>query len=303
MIWQRVRIALLASMVAMAAALPVAPGKAFAGSCGPDCGSAAPCPVVAAPAMRTITVTEMVPEQYVTTRTVYRQQRCEEKYTAYRIERVPETRTRTVCVYEKVPCEETRTRTVCVNVPCVEDRTCMEKHWVCKEVTTHKRKCVDKGHYECRVVECGPSFWDRMSSKKCCDPCDSCCKPACPRTKTVRCWVPNKCYIDEPCTKTVKCPEYRCVHKQVTVCKKQTHCETYKVTVCKCVPHQKVETYTCCVEHKVPYECTRTVCKCVPCQEQVTCCRMVKKCVEKQVPVCCEPCEPCGRKWKKSCCN
>ena len=30
MIWQRVRIALLASMVALAAALPVAPGKAAA---------------------------------------------------------------------------------------------------------------------------------------------------------------------------------------------------------------------------------------------------------------------------------
>ena len=45
MIWQRVRIALLASMVALAAALPVAPGKAFAGSCGADCGQAAPCPV------------------------------------------------------------------------------------------------------------------------------------------------------------------------------------------------------------------------------------------------------------------
>ena len=79
MIWQRVRVALLASIVAMAAALPlVNGGKAQAGSCG-SCGSAgsaasstsaAPGTVISGPATRTITVTEMVPENYTTTRTV-----------------------------------------------------------------------------------------------------------------------------------------------------------------------------------------------------------------------------------------
>jgi len=306
MIWQRVRIALLASMVAMAAALPVAPGKVFAGSCGSDCGSAAPGTVVSAPATRTVRVEETVPEQYTTTRTVYRQQRVEEKYTAYRIEHVPVTKTRTVCVYEKVPCQETRTRTVCVKVPCVEERCCTEKHWVCKQVTTCKRKCVDNGHYECKTVECG-SKHHKCGKKSCdsCDPCGTCCE-ACPRTKTVRVWVPNKCWIEEPCTKTVKVCEYRQVKKQVTVCKTERHCENYTVTVCKCVPKQKVETYTCCEEKRIPYEATRCVCKCVPVQEQVTCCRMVKRCVEKQVPACDNCCEqPCerGHKWKKSCCK
>ena len=41
MIWQRVRVALLASMVTMSMALPIArSGKAHAGSCGSDCGAA-----------------------------------------------------------------------------------------------------------------------------------------------------------------------------------------------------------------------------------------------------------------------
>jgi hypothetical protein len=304
MIWQRVRIALLASMVAMAAALPVAPGKAFAESVAPDSGPAAPAPVVSSgPAMRTIRVTECVPENYTTTRTVYRQQRCEEKYTAYRIEHVPETRCRKVTVYDRVPCEETRTRTVCVSVPCVEERCCTEKHWVCKEVTTYKRRCVDNGHWECKCVEC-----NKHKCRKSCDSCNPCGCDTCPQYKTVRVWVPCKQVIEEPCTRTVKCPEYRQVKKQVTVCRKETRCEQYKVTVCKCVPREKEETYTVCVEKRIPFEATRCVCKCVPVQEQVTCCRMVKRCVEKQVPVCEPSCCPepsCGgHKWRKSgCCN
>jgi hypothetical protein len=324
MIWQRVRIALLASVVAMAAALPIArPAKALAGDCG-NCGpavisgqgagtgSTSAAPGTAGPAYRTVTVTEMVPEYYNTTRTVNRTQQVQEKYTAYRIERVPETRTRTVTVYDKVPVEEIRHRTITESVPTIETRTCMEKHKVCKQVTTYKRKCVDNGHWECRTVECGPSLWDRVCSKRnkgCCDdPCNTCCKPV--RTKTVKCWVPCKTWVETPCTKTVKCTEYRPVCKQVKVCKKVCRTESYKCTVIKCVPRQKTETYTCCVEKKIPYEATRTVCKCVPVQEQVRCCRMVKRCVEKQVPVC-DTCDtPCCVKtkkhfslFKKKCCD
>ena len=89
MIWQRVRVALLASIVAVAAALPVARGnKALAGDCG-SCAPAASGTVATKPAMRTITVTEMVPEKYTTTRTVYKQQQVQEKYTSWKIERVP----------------------------------------------------------------------------------------------------------------------------------------------------------------------------------------------------------------------
>src|SRR5262249_55630718 len=203
MYWQRVRVALLASCVAMTAALPVARGEEAAGAghaAPPHAPAAAPC----APAMKTICVEECVPEYYTTTRTVYRTEKVCEKYTAYKCVSVPETRTRTCTVYEKVPTVETRTRTFCVSVPCVEKRVCMEKHWVCKEVTTCKKKCVDQGHWECREVPCGKSLFSGHKKGKggCCDscnPCDTCCE--CPQTKTKKVWVPCKVWIDEPCTK------------------------------------------------------------------------------------------------------
>jgi hypothetical protein len=278
MYWQRLRVAVLASCVALTAALPVARAEEAH-------AAAAPC----APAMKTICVEECVPEHYTTTRTVYRTEKSIEKYTAYKCVSVPETRTRTCTVYEKVPVCETRTRTYCVSVPCVEKRVCMEKHWVCKEVTTCKKKCVDQGHWECREVPCGKSWF---SSKKGGggDSCDSCCEPCC-KTKTKKVWVPCKVWIDEPCTKIEKVCEYRPVEKCVTTCKKETRTENYQVTVYKCVPKCHTETYTVCVQKQVPYEATREVCRCVPHQEQVTCCRMVKRIVQKQVP--CEPCCPC----------
>jgi len=304
MTWQRVRVALLASIVAMTAALPV-----VRAADAPATSTPAPAPDPCAPAMRTICVVECVPEYYTTTRTVYRQEKVIEKYTAYKCETVPETRTRTCTVYEKVPVCETRTRTYCVSVPCTEQRTCMEKFWVCKPVTTCKKKCVDKGHYECREEPCGSSWLSKFGSKKkdCCDPCACSCE--CPKTKTVKVWVPCKVWVEEQCTKMVRVCEYRPVTKCVTTCKKEVRHENYQVTVCKCVPKTKVETYTACVEKKTPYEATREVCKSVPHQETVTCCRMVKRTVEKQVPVCDTCCPtPCcekSKKWKKSksCCD
>ena len=241
-----------------------------------------------------------MPEYYTTTRTVYRTEKVCENYTAYKCVTVPETRTRTCTVYEKVPVCETRTRTYCVSVPCVEQRTCMEKYWVCKPVTTCKRKCVDKGHYECREVQCGPSLKQRMhklcKKNTCCDPCNpcaSCCE--CPKTKTVKVWVPCKVWVEQNCTTMKRVCEYRPVTKCVNTCKKQVRHENYQVTVCKSVPRCKTETYTCCVEKKIPYQATRTVCKCVPHQETVTCCRMVKRVVEKEVPVCDNACSsPCS---------
>lgn len=279
MIWQRVRMAVVACIVAAAASLPYA-------------RAADPC----APAMKTIQVEECVPEYYKTKRTVHKMQQVEEKYTAYKCELVPEKRK--VTVWEKVPVEETRTRCVTVSVPCVEERTCMEKHWVCKEVTTYKKECVDKGHWECREVPCGPSMKDRLFGKKkdCCDPCAD----ACPKTKTVKCWVPCKEWVCKPCTKTVKVCEYRPVTKKVTVCKKEVRHETYKCTVCKCVAREKE-----CIVHvekKTEYQATRKVCKCVPVEEEVTCCKMVKRIVEKQVPACNPCCDPCSKK-KSKCCN
>ena len=320
MTWQRVRVALLASIVAMTATLPVvraADAPAPCNSCAPAACAPAPCapaacaPAPCAPAMKTISVVECVPEYYTTTRTVYRQEKVCEKYTAYKCVSVPETRTRTRTTYEKVPVCETRTRTFCVSVPCTEQRTCMEKFWVCKPVTTCKKKCVDKGHWECREVPCGSSFgsWmGKLCSKKkdCCDPCACCCE--CPKTKTKKVWVPCKVWVEEQCTKMVRVCEHRPVTKCVTTCKKEVRHETYQVTVCKCVPKCHTETYTCCVEKKIPYEATREVCKCVPHQETVTCCRMVKRTVEKQVPACDTCATPCSTKCKKhkkhkSCCD
>ena len=320
MYWQRVRVALLASIVAMTAAHavvraadapPAPPGPAPAP--GPHAVAPAPCGAApCAPATRKICVTECVPEYYTTTRTVYRSEKVCEKYTAYKCVSVPETRTRTCTVYEKVPVCETRTRTFCVSVPCVEQRTCMEKFWVCKPVTTCKRKCVDKGHWECREVPCGPSLKDRFKKcckSSCCDPCACCCP--CPKTKTKKVWVPCKVWVEEQCCKMKRVCEYRPVTKCVNTCKKEVRHETYQVTVCKCVPRCKTETYTVCVEKKIPYEATRWVCKCVPHQEQVTCCRMVKRVVEKEVPVCETCCPPpccntcCPKKCKKcrKCCD
>src|SRR4051794_25123668 len=106
MIWQHVRVALLAGGFVSAAALTAR---------ADDCCAPAPC----APQYRTVCVKEWVPENYQTTRTVYSTECKTETYTAYRCETVPETRTRNVTVYKKVPEIQTQTRKVCVCVPTV----------------------------------------------------------------------------------------------------------------------------------------------------------------------------------------
>src|SRR5205085_2544322 len=112
-------------------------------------------------------------------------------------------------------------------------RVCMEKHWVCKEVTTCKKKCVDQGHWECREVPCGKSFKKKFGKKgDCCDSCNSCSESCC-ETKTKKVWVPCKVWIEQPCTKIERVCEYRPVEKCVNTCKKETRHETYQVTVCK----------------------------------------------------------------------
>jgi len=277
MIWQRVRVALLASMVTMAASFAT---KAQAGHCDSGC---APAPAAACPTS-TVKVWECVPETYTTTRTVYKQVEVEEKYTAFKCVTVPETHVRKVCCYEKVPCEEIRTRTYCVKVPYCAEKVCYEKHWVCKQVTCYKRKCVNNGHWECRQVECKSMF----QKKGCGDCCDSC-----PKYKTKKVWVSCKSWVEEPYCKTVRTCECRPVVKKVTCYKTETRCENVKVCTYKCVPKEREETYTVCVTKKVPYEACRKVCKCVPTEEKVTCTRMVRRCVEKPVSNCVSNCEPC----------
>jgi hypothetical protein len=278
-----------------------------AGACG-DCGSpcggpalAPPC-APAAPAFRTVSVNVWVPETYEATRTVMRTEWVTEKYTAYRCVMVPQTRTQVVTVNRMVPEEREIVRTVCEVVPSVETRTVMKPVVTCKPVTTVVRKCVDMGHWECRLVpDCdhghghhgGGGFLRRLCGRhrheeECCEPCGP------PPMKVVRVWCPNKVWVEQPVTTMARSCEYVPVQVQVTVCRTVARQVPCKVTVCRCVPVQQTVNVTCMVPTQVPYEATRCVPRCVPVVEKVQLCRMVCRTVEKQVPVveCCAP-PPC----------
>jgi hypothetical protein len=293
MIRQQLRVALLAG------------GILAALSCTVRADDAGKAPDPCAPAYRTITVNEWVPEQYQATRTVYKQESHQETYTAYRCESVPETRTRTVTCYTRVPEMRNEVRRVCVKVPCWEERTVCEKHWVTVPETKTIRKCVDRGHYECQEVQCGPSLGERfrgmLSCKKdCCDPCaNSCCEP-CPRTKTVKVWCPNKCWEEQCVTVCKKVCETRQCTKKVCVMKTEWKEECHQVCHYVCKPECKTETYTVCCKKQIPYQATRCVTKCVPVCENYTACRMVCRKVEKQV-ACAPACEPCCNPCNNSC--
>src|SRR5262249_41903610 len=154
-----------------------------------------------------------------TTRTCYKTEQCQEKYTAYKYETVQEKRKR--CVYKTVSEVKEVEKCVCRMVPCTEERTVYDKVWTCKPCTYTVRKCVDQGHWECREVPCGPSCFERLCGafkrgcghgcgsgcggcgngcgngcgSGCGDCCNTCCEP-CPRTKTVRVWCPNKVWCE-----------------------------------------------------------------------------------------------------------
>jgi hypothetical protein len=211
-----------------------------------------------------------------------------------------------------VPEVRTVTRTECVCVPSVEQRTVMTTHVSYKPVTRMCRRCVDRGHYECREVPCGPSFGERLRAlchrhKKCgCESeCNECCAP--PRTKTVKCWVPCKVWEEYPVTTCQRVCESVPVTCNVTVHHYQTRQVPCQVTCMKCVPESHAETYQVCVPHQVAYQATRTVCVCVPHQETYTATRMVARTVARQVPVttcaaspCAESCgqESCGHRCR-----
>lgn len=306
MFWQRVSSALLAgTFVAMtslsaradepkapadaapapapAPAAAPAPAPAPAGDCGNPC----------APAYRTVCVTEWVPERVQCERTVMKYETRQEKYTAFRCECVAEKKMVTRCVTERVPV--TKTVTVCEKVPCCEERTIMQTRTCCKPVCKTVRKCVDKGHYECKCVECKPGFLERMHSHKkkdcCADSCgnSNCCEQqACPKYKTEKVWVPCPVWEEHQVTcmqKVTECVPVKCMVKTCKTVQVQK-----QITVCECRTKQVCEEVTCNVMKKVPYEATRCVKVCVPCKEMVTECRMVKKTVMKQVPCAPAPC-------------
>ncbi|MFO0878709.1 MAG: hypothetical protein U0840_15315 [Gemmataceae bacterium] len=291
---------LINSLLAAFALLAVS-SLAQAACCPPACGCGSAV-VSAAPITRTITVMEMVPEQYETTRTSYKTETVQEAYTAYRTECVPETRTIQKPVTRWVEEWKDVTVTTYKTVPTMETRTVMKKVQVQEQVTTIERKTVRQTHY---VTECVPVR--RLCAKKssCCDPCG--CPTECQefreKTKKVR----EKVCVECPVTKTV-CKTV-CVPETVTVCvNKCVPCTEVKKVCCKkCVTEYVAETCTVNVTKCVPYTATRCVTKCVPVCEKVICTRMVCKPVQKTItecaPTCCEPtcCEPvCCEKAKKS---
>ena len=290
MSWLRVHAAVLSGVV-------LASSAAFVrADCGCAAPASAPCAApAAAPATRTVTVQEWVPEKYQTTRTVYKTECAQENYTAYRTECVAQQQTQQVTVYKSVCETHNEVRTVCRCVPSYEERTVMKQVVTCVPATTYTHRCVDKGHWECRQVECGPTFMERMHKKfhhkDCCE-CQSECE--CPHYRTERVWV--SCKVEEcvPCTHMVR--HVQCVPCTEKVCcfKHVAEQVTVPVTSFKCVPQVVTQTCTVMVPHQVAYQACRTVSHCVPCQETVTCCRMVCHTVEKQV-ACEAPCATtCG---------
>jgi hypothetical protein len=303
MVWRRLQMVLLTSAITAVAALPVKAHHHCGGAADECCAPAANECCAAAPSPCTVKVMEWVPEQYTTTRTAYRVECRQENYTAYRTECVPETRTRTCTFYKMVPEVRTLTRTVCECVPVTEQRTCMETFVTCRPCTKMVSRCVDRGHWECREVPCGPSCWDRIK-KHChwhhhCGCCEECCAPCCPpRTKTVKCWVPCKVWEQVPCTTYERVCESRPVTRQVCTYKTVSRQVPYQVTCCRCVPEQRTESYTVMVSRCVPFQATRTVSVCVPYQQTVTCCRMVCHEVERPAPAC-----GCGGCCETTCCK
>jgi hypothetical protein len=307
MVWQRSVFVIAAGLVAAAAAVPAQAGHH--GCCPTTCCNSSPC-----------CNTEWVSQPYTCTRTCYRTECREETYTAYKCECYPETRTRTCTVWKTVPETRTVTRAVCVCVPTVEERTVMQQCVSYKPVTTTCRRCVDRGHWECRQVPCGCdngcNRGHRLGGwlKRCfhrngccdngCNPCHSgcnsccntCCQPCCQPMKTVRCWVPCPTWEEYPVTCCQRVCECRPVTCKVTVYHTETRQEQCQVTCCKCVPEERTETYQVWCTRKVAYQATRTVAHCVPYQQTVTCCRMVP--VQK---TCATPC--CENNGGNSCCT
>jgi len=320
MLFKRVRLALLVCSLVAVAALTVraddkAPDKKPEAIPAP--AAAAPAPAASSdcgPTYKTVCVTEYVPESYTATRTVYKTECVPQKYTTYKTECTTETRTRNVTCYKTVTEVVDEVRTVCVCTPVQEERTIMKHVVTCVPVTTMTCKTIDKGHYECKEVECGPTLGERLhglfakrhSSCGCdtgcgCEP--SCgCETACPRTKTVKVWVACKETIQVPCTRMerhVECVPEKCM---VTVNKMVPTQKTFKVCKTRCIPETKCETYCVSVPHQVAVECTRMVSRCVPCTETYTACRMVAKTVEKKV-LCDTGCGCATSCCETSCCE
>jgi hypothetical protein len=155
-------------------------------------------------------------------------------------------------------------------------------------VTCMVKKCVDQGHFECRLVAKeppAPTMMQRLCHKKPkVDPC------ACPEFETKKVWCPCPVWIECPVTHCERVCEKVPTVCKTFVCKPVHYTETFKVNYCRTVEECKTETYTVLVPKCVPVPCVRKVAICVPCVEEYTVCKMVPVTVKKLVPcapVCC----------------
>jgi hypothetical protein len=258
------------------------------------------CAKPTAPKMRTIEVTECVPQMVKEKRTCYRWECQEQKYQAFRCESVCVAKERTVTCVERIPETKTVTRKVCHYESACETRTVMKNCYEYRQVTCMQKKCVSRGHWETCETCKGPGFFEKL-----CNPC------ACGHTVCQKHWVHCPVYQECPVTRCQKV----CVQKPVTctvrVCKPVWQEVQQQVCSYRCVEKKHVEKYNEMVTKQVPYTATRTVRVCVPYTETVNVCRMVEKKVQRQVPVCettcCTPCcpKPCcqTRCCKTRCCK
>jgi hypothetical protein len=291
MVRRTLRMALLVGAVTAAVVSPA--WAQHRASCCDPCATPAPC-APAAPATRTITITECVPETYTVKRTAYKYECRTEVVNSFRTECVAECRERTCTVVKRVPVTKTEMRQVCKTVTCWEDRTVMKPCYSTVQETCMQKHLVRLGHWECReTCSSGHSFFGGHKSD-CCDPCAT----SCGTVRTHRVWVHCPEYCETPhtvCKKVCTMVPTTC---KVKVCRQVS--ETVPVQVCtyQCVNEQRVEKYTVMVPRQVPCQVTRTVRVCVPYETTVTCCRMVQRC--RTVEVACAPacttscCDTCG---------
>lgn len=241
-------------------------------------------PAPTAPCTRTIQVTECVPEYYKVKRTCYRYECRQEKYTAFKCVSVPTWQERTCCVVKRIPETVWETRRVCVQVPVCEERVVMKPCYKYVQETCMVKKCVSRGHWECRTECAKPHFLARLCHRNndCCDPC----APQCCKTRTRKVWVNCPVYQDCPvtrCRKVCEMVPHKCI---VKTCRTEVREEKVQVCRYRCVTEQVVQKVCVHVTQKVPYECCRTVRVCVPYEVEVTCCRMVPRTVCREVPAC-----------------
>lgn len=245
------------------------------------------------PAPKRTVITECVEDTFQTTRTCYRTECKPVVYDTFRCETtcVPVVRMRTVV--KRIPEHVVECRKVCRPTWTCEERVVMKPCFTYKTVTTCVKKCVSRGHWECREVCAKPGLFDRL----CKDDCEG---DHCQRTRTKKVWVHCPVYVDCPVTKCVKVCTLKPVVKQVKVC--HMVCKEVQVTVCRhrCVTEQVPETVMIRQVHRVPCKAVRYERVCIPYEETVWCTRLVPRMREVEVEEavgcctpCCRPCEPC----------